>query len=144
MWIGIIFETGSPTWKYRLLLNGTYSPSTDAGEQLVFGESGAGASSSEYGKYFDTGLNLIQSYVDTAILWREGVSADPNLTGYLRMPTSPKVGGKVPWIFAWLTGWCVNAGMMFYFNAMVGKMVIARDHQIERGLLLAGTSRAAD
>ena len=140
MWVGIVFESGSPNWTYRLLVNGTYSPTTDLGSQTV------PASSDEYGKYFDTGLHLIQRYIDAAILLYEtgGSGAIPPPTGYRRMPADGGGGGgDAPWIFQWLAGWCLNAGMMFYFNAMVGRMVFARERRIERALLLAGASRAA-
>mmetsp|Transcript_14099 Transcript_14099/g.29191 ORF Transcript_14099/g.29191 Transcript_14099/m.29191 type:complete len:1490 (+) Transcript_14099:497-4966(+) len=140
-WCGVVFEAGPPHWSYRILSNGTYSPDTaeanQAGQETKDGEG-------EWSKYLDSGIALIQRYVDGAILLSQNASAAKDIVSLKRGKIFDNPNSDTPpWVLQWLVGWTINIGNMFAFNAMLNQVYLETKSDFDRSLRLVGVYSTA-
>ncbi|SPR00973.1 unnamed protein product (mitochondrion) [Plasmodiophora brassicae] len=135
-WAGVVIHNTGPNWHYSIRLNGTYAPDTSSDLQAVVRNSNQYALPGSYGKYFASGFLTLQAMVDKSL-------GGANVHATQRLPIVVSTGASVTWILRWLTGWCLNIGIMFYFNTITVRMVFEKEQEITRGYLLMGVSRSA-
>ncbi|KAF4720532.1 hypothetical protein FOZ63_030957, partial [Perkinsus olseni] len=144
---GIVFDPiARPTnIRYKILVNGTYAPNTETEKQIVKPDDTSHALILDYGKYIDTGFVAIQNMIDNAILRRfttNSTSVKISPLGAVQSFPRPTVqAAEAEWVFKWLPGWCVNISILFWFTAIVTKMVYDKEYEYYRYFLILKVSK---
>lgn len=144
---GIIFDSTDPTlFAYEILINGTYAPTSEADKQIVVIDDTNHGMVLDYGKYIDTGFVAIQRMLDEAIVKvfnTNNVTNIPSLNAIQAFPRPSVQAAEAPWVFKWLPGWCLNISILFWFTAMVTKMVYEKEYEYYRYFLILKVSKWA-
>ncbi|KAF4693894.1 hypothetical protein FOZ60_009637 [Perkinsus olseni] len=133
--------------QYKILINGTYAPNSDPDKQVVITDDTSQALILDYGKYIDTGFVALQNMIDSALVRVLTANSSnltiPPLNAVQSFPRPTVQAAEAPWVFKWLPGWCVNISILFWFTAMVTKMVYDKEYEYYRYFLILKVSRWA-